>query len=143
MAGEAVTADAVVVELEAKLGNYQRDVSQGASTFDQSMKRIEGSATRAEKSVGRSMAAQSQSTRLLGYQIADIGAQLSAGTNPFLIIAQQAPQVANALDGTTGAAGKMATFFSGPWGAALLAAGSILGVVIGRLINAATRPARR
>jgi hypothetical protein len=134
MARDSVSADSVVVELEAKLDGYQRDVQRGASTFDRSMKQIEGSATRAERSVGRSLTQAGQSSRLLGYQIADIGSQLASGSSPFLILAQQAPQVANALDGTTGAAGKMATFFSGPWGAALLAAGSILGTVIGKLI---------
>jgi hypothetical protein len=135
-------AGAVVVELEAKLGNYQRDVLQGATTFDRSMKQIEGSASRAERTVGRSLAAAGQSSRLLGYQISDIGTQLASGQSPFLILAQQAPQVANALEGTTGAAGRMATFFSGPFGAALLAAASIIGIVIGKLAESGDETAK-
>lgn len=131
----AEQAGAVVVELDARVEGYQRDIRGAATAFDRSMAQIEGSASRAERSVGRSLGAAGQSSRLLGYQISDIGTQLAAGQSPFLILAQQAPQVANALEGTTGAAGRMAAFFSGPWGAALLAAGSLLGIVIGKLVE--------
>jgi len=132
-----IEADRVVVRLAAELDQYDRAVANSATEFQSGMARMEQSANRAEKSVARSAQSISQSTavigqrsRLLGYQIADIGSQLSGGQSPFIILAQQAPQVANALEGTTGVAGRMAGFFSGPWGAALLAAGSILGTLI-------------
>ena len=103
------------------------------------MKQIESSANRAERATGGAMAGiersfqkTQQSSRLLGYQISDIGTQLAAGTSPFLILAQQGPQVANALDGAGGAVGRFAGFLSGPWGAAMLTAVSLLGVFIGK-----------
>jgi uncharacterized protein YcbK (DUF882 family) len=82
--------------------------------------------------VERSTRGAQQATRNLGYQISDISTQLSMGTSPFLILAQQGPQVANALDGAKGAVGRFAAFLSGPWGAALLGAVTILGVFISK-----------
>lgn len=128
--------DVVAVEVEARLEGFNAKMKGGEQQFDQSMNRIKSSAGKAEAAVtssmngiARGMDKAGMRSRMLGYQIADIGTQLTAGTNPFLILSQQAPQVANALDGTTGAMGRMATFLSGPLGAALLAAASILGVM--------------
>lgn len=140
----AITADSVIVELEARTRDFDSRVTGSTRTFESSMTQIERSASRAEGAVARSAnqianstALVAQRSRLLGYQIGDIGTQLASGASPFLVLAQQAPQVANALEGTTGAAGKMAAFFSGPWGAALLAAGSILGIVLEKNLGAA------
>jgi hypothetical protein len=131
------TAESVVVELLAKTDSFDGKVKTSAAGFDSSMKKIESSAKGAENQIattseraGRSLARIQQSTRNLGFQISDVGTQLSAGTSPFLILAQQGPQVANALDGAKGAVGRFAGFLSGPWGAALLAAISILGIFI-------------
>lgn len=80
------------------------------------------------------VSAQSQQRmRNLGFQISDIGTQLAGGQNPFLILAQQGPQVVNALDGVEGKLGKVASFLSGPWGAALMAAGSMAGMFASKL----------
>lgn len=142
-------AERVVTELIADTSGYDPKIRTSAQLTDRSMSEIERSATRAEAVVrtsatgmGRSMELASQRTRLLGYQISDVGTQLAAGTSPFLILAQQAPQVANALDGTRGVAGRLATFFSGPWGAAMLAAGSVLGVLATRHSEADERAQR-
>lgn len=135
----AYEADIVAVELLAKVDGFDGRIKQSAASFGGDMKRIEGSATNAERTVGRSLAnvdrslqRTSQQSRLLGYQISDIGVQLSAGTSPFLVLAQQGPQVANALEGAKGAVGRFAGFLSGPWGAALLAATTMLGVFISK-----------
>lgn len=135
-------ADRVVVELLAKVDGFDGRINQSASAFDGGMKRIEQSGARAERAVGTSLEKIGQSTRqlqqntrVLGQQVADIGVQLSSGTSPFLILAQQGPQVANALDGAKGKLGQFAGFLSGPWGAALLAAVSILGVLASKLIK--------
>lgn len=129
-------AEEVVVQISAKV----QGVQQSAATTSAALSSIERTANRVEGAMRKSMATIDSGTaqaamrsRLLGYQISDIGTQLAGGQSPFLILAQQAPQVANALDGTTGAAGKLASFFSGPWGAALLAAGSVLGILISKL----------
>lgn len=148
-----VTADSVVVELEAKLAKYESDVTRGAKTFDNSMSTMERSAAQAEAKVQSSAQAMgvavqkaandteqsarrsANATRNLGRQVSDIGVGLAGGQSPFLILAQQAPQVADALADTGGKAAKVAMFFAGPWGAALLAAGSIVGVLAGKLLE--------
>lgn len=85
-----------------------------------------------EKGTARAAAA----SRNLGRQISDIGVGLVGGQNPFLVLSQQAPQVADALADTGGKAAAVASFFAGPWGAALLAAGSALGLLVGKALEA-------
>ena len=75
-------------------------------------------------------------TRNLGRNIADIGVGVAGNQPPFLILAQQAPQLADALADTGGRAAKVAQFFAGPWGAALLAAGSVLAVLASKAFEA-------
>lgn len=133
----AQNADSVIVEVEARLDGFNAKLAAGEAKFDGVMNKLETGAGRAEKAVsgsmdkvGKSFDRASQRSRLLGYQIADVGASAASGINPFVILAQQSSQFANALEGTTGIAGKMAAFFSGPWGAALLAAGSVIAILI-------------
>lgn len=131
----AVTADSVVVELIARNDNYNANINGSAAVTDAAMSRIERSASKAEAQVVKSSGAMANAQRNLGRQISDIGTQLAGGQSPFLILAQQAPQVADALADTGGKAARVASFFAGPWGAALLAAGSIAGVLVGKLFD--------
>lgn len=125
----AVTADSVVIELEARTGAYTAAVNGAAGATSTAMTKIERSASRAEAQVVRSSALIANAQRNLGRQVADIGTQANSGQSLFLIIAQQAPQVADALADVGGKAGTVAAFFAGPWGAALLAAGSALALL--------------
>lgn len=52
-----ITADRVVVELEAKLGRYEANVARAEQKFGRAMASIEKSAGRTEAFVARSMAA--------------------------------------------------------------------------------------
>lgn len=131
----AETADSVIVELIAKTDGYEARVNGAAAATESGMSRIEKSAARAEGQVVRSAGQMANAQRNLGRQVADVGAQLSGGQSPFLIFAQQAPQIADALADTGGKAAKLASFFAGPWGAALLAAGSVVGVLAGKLLE--------
>jgi phage host-nuclease inhibitor protein Gam len=130
----------IAVEVRADLDQLQAQMPGAARVVDQSMGQVQRSVVAAERQVVRSSAAISQGfnnaamrSRLLGYQISDIGTQLASGQSPFLVLAQQGPQVANALEGVGGVAGRLAAFFSGPWGAALLAATTIAGGLIAKL----------
>jgi len=125
----AVTAESVVVELIAKTDGYAANINGAAGATTTAMSRIEQAASRAEVQIVRSSGAMANAQRNLGRQIADIGTQLAGGQSPFLILAQQAPQVADALADTGGKAATVAAFFAGPWGAALLAAGSAIAVL--------------
>lgn len=130
------TIDPVILQLRADNEAYLRDVRQSTAVVEQQLARQEGAVVRHGQTFERANVRSAQSTQNLGRQIADVGAQLSAGNSPFLILAQQAPQFADALNGTQGVAGRLATFFSGPWGAALLAAASVVGVLTGKLLEA-------
>lgn len=98
---------------------------------DSIVQRIQRQGQVAEQVSGRVANAQ----RNLGRQVADVGASLASGSSPFVILAQQAGQVADALADTGGKAAKVAAFFAGPLGAALLAAGSLLGVFVGKALE--------
>jgi hypothetical protein len=149
------TAETVSVEIIAKLSKAKADITNLDSTFNSSTNNMQRSARQLEgylDSLARNSTTSfdrigkgarkgaddvEQSTRRIanaqrniGRQISDIGAQLAGGQNPALIFAQQAPQIADALADTGGRAAKLASFFAGPWGAAILAAGSILGTVL-------------
>lgn len=75
-------------------------------------------------------------SKQLGLQVGQIGSQLAVGTSPFIIFAQQASDLAIALDGTGGKLGKFIGFL-GTWqGAVLLAAGTIAAQFIPKLFEA-------
>ncbi len=63
----------------------------------------------------------------LGQQVGDIAQGIALGTSAFTILAQQGGQVAFAMSGMGGVLGRVATFLSGPWGAALLGGAIVLG----------------
>lgn len=136
------TADRVVVELEARNEQYDAAMRGSANVTDAAMSQVEKSVNKAEvairnqaKVVQVSSGAVANAQRNLGRQIADVGTQLASGSSPFLILAQQAPQVADALADTGGRAGRVAAFFAGPWGAALLAAASVAGTLTMKLFE--------
>lgn len=81
---------------------------------------------------GRQRAAYQQ----LGFQVQDVFQQFALGINPLVILAQQGGQVTSAFalmgDGAGGAQSKFTrfmTFLSGPWGAAVLGAVTIGGLL--------------
>lgn len=75
----------------------------------------------------RSLGAQNAMYVQLGYQAQDVTASLASGINPLVILAQQGGQTAAALTGLGGTAGRVAAFFAGPWGAAIIGATLIIG----------------
>jgi len=122
----AVEADRVVVALIGDTKGLDGPVNSSAAQFDRNMSTIEQSATRAEKQIVRSSGAIAAGQRNLGRQIADVGTQLGSGSSPFIILAQQLPQVADAVTDMGGKFGKVAGFLTSPWGAAALAATTVL-----------------
>ena len=99
----------------------------------QAMDQLTTSGDRQTASLGQRKAGLQQ----LGFQIQDVNAQAMAGTNGLLILAQQGGQVAQAIDliGPSGKLGAFAAFMGGPYGAILLAAVSIGGVLISSLLK--------
>ncbi len=63
----------------------------------------------------------------LGQQVGDVAQGVALGVPAFTLLAQQGGQVAFALSGLGGVVGRVATFLSGPWGAAITGAAIVLG----------------
>lgn len=72
----------------------------------------------------------------LGYQAQDVVASLASGINPMVILAQQGGQTASAIAMMGGETSKFASFMAGPWGAAIIAAVAVLGMLIPKLFEA-------
>lgn len=92
---------------------------------------LAGAQNRVTQSSGQTRA----STAQLGQQIGDITQGMAAGTPIATIFAQQAGQVAFALQGMGGVAGTVGTYLSGPWGALVLGAVTILGSMATAFFN--------
>lgn len=120
-----VVAEDVLVRIRADMADLDTKMARAATVT-----------TNATRTIERSAGAAANASRNMGRQIADIGTQLAGGQSPFLILAQQAPQVADALADTGGKAARVAAFFAGPWGAAILAAASVVGVLVGKMYEA-------
>ena len=158
--GQSAAISAAVAAIVAALGREASAAETTAQREEQAAERGSSARRRAaaeeeqlsDRTVARRIRLQQQITREadgavassgrianaqrnLGRQISDFGTQLAGGQSPFLILAQQAPQVADALADTGGKAAAVASFFAGPWGAALLAAGSALGVLVGKALE--------
>lgn len=115
-------------QLVGAMGSYAhalRTANQNSQSF------AAGSATteKAAGSIARSMGLARHQVQNLGYQVTDIGTQLAGGASPFLIMAQQGPQVVDALGGITGAARVAGTalrfLFTNPIGLAITAVASL------------------
>lgn len=98
--------------------------------------------TTARGNVINSVRAERTAFIQLGQQLQDVAVQAQMGTNAFLIFGQQAPQAAFALSGladsanrTQRAIGNVATFLSGPWGAAVFVAIAALGPFVQKLFE--------
>lgn len=82
---------------------------------------------RAAQNVGASAGQARASMASLGQQVGDVAQGFAMGTPIMTLFAQQGGQVAFAMSGLGGRLGQIATFLSGPWGAAILGGTIVLG----------------
>src|SRR3546814_3317633 len=73
----------------------------------------------------------------LSYQISDVAVSFAGGIHPMVIFAQQGSQVVQAISLMREGSGGLIGFLGGPWGAAILGAVSLLGILASRLGEAA------
>lgn len=66
----------------------------------------------------------------LGFQIQDTTQQLALGINPLVVLAQQGGQTASAIAAMGGKGASVAAFFASGWGSAILAAVTVVGLLI-------------
>lgn len=130
----AVTADQVVVELKAKVDQYNQKINQSEVNFSQKMAKMSKDAVKAgnasaiafnaasktfdkvtpqlDKVADGSKMAQQQ-MRNLAFQFQDIGTMMAAGQSPFMLLAQQLPQVTMYGGKMTGVMGALKQTISG------------------------------
>jgi len=72
----------------------------------------------------------------LGQQLQDVGVQLSMGTNPFIILAQQGPQITSAMGGVRNALALTLSFIN-PLTVGIAATAAAIGIVSARAIDLA------
>jgi hypothetical protein len=92
---------------------------------------VDGALGTTNANMGRLRAGSAQ----LSYQISDVANSFAVGTNPMIIFAQQGSQVVQAISLMQGEAKGFMGFMGGPWGAVLLGAVSILGLLIPKLLS--------
>ncbi|MGI3128632.1 phage tail length tape measure family protein [Nitratireductor sp. PBL-C9] len=138
----AITADKVVTILEAKTEAYDAKISNSAKQFEAKIAQISAAAERAGKAtsligvhpafdkfgkqlgqgadglhrIGTEGRMAQMQMRNLAFQFQDIGTMLAAGQSPFMLLAQQLPQVTmygGSMNGVMGALrGTIASLFS-------------------------------
>jgi murein DD-endopeptidase MepM/ murein hydrolase activator NlpD len=134
----AVTADSVIIALIGDTKGLDGPVNASATQFDRSMSKIEASATRAERAIVKSNAQIGAANRNVARQFQDIAVTAGSGQSFPLIMLQQLPQLADALQDTGSKAAGIAKILSGPYvqaGFAAVAVGVALYQILGRQGN--------
>ncbi len=134
---QAQAASAAALEAD----KLSREAAKQALSMDRLQMELDqtASSTKRLESAQRAMSAGSRQAYIgVGQQIADVAIQAQMGTNAFVILGQQGSQLAYQLSSAGGVAGRVASFFAGPWGAALLGAASLAGLLATRLGETAT-----
>ncbi len=116
-----------------------RSAAGASEALAGSQGRLAAASNVANAAAGRQRAGYQQ----LGFQMQDVFQQVALGINPLVILAQQGGQTASAIslmgDSAAGSQSKFvrfATFLSGPWGAALFGAVTIVGFLVQSLLQA-------
>jgi len=147
---------ATIRQYQARLSDIRQAHSQGAISTNEMTAAIGRERQQALSSIaalkGRSTAhaqganaarAHSAAYQQLGFQMQDVFQQAALGVNPMVIAAQQGGQMASAIalmgqnqSGTQSRMVRFATFLSGPWGAAVFGAATIIGFLVQGMLEA-------
>jgi hypothetical protein len=133
-AREALAAAGAAEQVSKSIASEALALDRLQSELDQT---TVGTARLASAQRGFTASAGAQRTAYVqtGQQLQDIIISLGSGQRASTVLAQQLPQLAFALSGVGGAAGRVATILSGPWGIALAAGAFALGPLIDGLFK--------
>lgn len=126
-----VRVSATTELLRSQLVSAERDLVKFTSTAERSGAQVENTFQR----VGASAGAQRAGMQQLSYQIGDVATQFALGARPMQIFAAQGQQVIQAVALMGGGTSRFAAFMGGPWGVAIMAATSVLGVFVPKLLE--------
>lgn len=138
MAG-GVPAGTLSIEIVAELAKLQEDMRKVEQVVG-GMANGVGKSTRAVNdnfaSMGKSAGAQRAGMQQLGAQFSDLGVQMTSAAGSANVVkgvlsalAMQGPQIVAAVDMMRKSTGGFIGFLAGPWGAAIMAATSVLGIL--------------
>lgn len=151
--GDGSSAVAAVNQVDSAIENLESDTTAAGNAAAQSEAGWQGLRTafyEVSKAAKAAKDAQAQATiaarqheaalrqaragaTQFGFQLQDVAVQLEMGTKWTTILSQQGGQMAMAFSMMGGAAGKVGTFFAGPFGTAIILATSLLGGLVGTL----------
>lgn len=94
----AVAAD-LLVRIEASTALLRSQLADADRAVTNTATKIETSLAKSDRAFAKTTQQGRVNMASLEAQLADIGTQLSTGTSPFIILAQQGPQVVDALGG--------------------------------------------
>jgi hypothetical protein len=133
----AIEADRVVIALIGDTKQLDGPVNNSARQFERNMSTIEHSANRAERSIVRTSGQSANAIRNLSFQVADVGTQLGSGASPFIVIAQQGPQVVQALEDMKASGASLGQVMRGIALPGFLAVLSVLAPLVSNLLQGA------
>lgn len=119
----------------ARLQTQMRDVQKAVGV---GMDGIVSSANRADRAMGRVVVSAGQmraGAQQLSYQIGDVTQQFALGTPVMTIFAQQGGQVVQAIGAMRGEAKGFIGFMAGPWGAVIMGAAMIVGMLASKFLD--------
>lgn len=104
-----------------------------ASTAEASSKGVAAALDRQAVSAAQTKFAM----RDLSYQISDVSTSLSSGISPMVVFAQQGSQIVGAISLMKGESSAFVNFLAGPWGAAIMGAIGLIGILASKHQEAA------
>jgi hypothetical protein len=129
------TVGGAVDSVSASLGSGNTATERYANAMEQMAARstrFVASGRQVVVSAGQQRAGMQQ----LSFQIGDVAQQFALGTNPMTIFAQQGGQVIQAISLMKGGATGLIGFLAGPWGAVIMGAATILGMLASKTLGA-------
>lgn len=145
-AQSAIAAARALAAQEELAAKAARDHAAALGTVQASLDKLAAESGLAAGAIGRTSAANDNAhasagrfragAQQLGFQVSDLGVQLSMAANSantgklaMMAFGQQLPQVVQAIALMRSESGGLIGFLSGPWGAGLIAAGTLLGTL--------------
>lgn len=124
-----------ISRLQSEMAQVKKSVGGAMGSVTTDLERAASASSRfvrGQTAVTASAGQQRAGMQQLSYQIGDVATQFASGTPAMLIFAQQGSQVVQSLSLMQGGAKGFIGFLSGPWGATVMGAVTVLGMLITR-----------
>lgn len=132
---QAARAAAIEAEGQARAANQQANALERLQTELNQVAVAQGSVVTGTRALTPAVRGSNMAFVQGSQQVQDFLIQVQGGVNPMVAFAQQASQMSYVMQGMGGTAGKIAATLSGPWGAAILGGGMVLGMFIPKLFE--------